>query len=358
MAYTALEKMRKVNRERFGMDAGPFPPYLYSGEDPAAMKPSALRFLHESCEDLLFDPEITALEERTGIPAGTGTEAGQIPHDMEMDLNRLCLERALEKFLDDAGDDDAFIVCYAFARIFGIPLGDLEERDDLSDAVSAFAEGLALYDGPRGTFAHRYLRSLGSHVLFAAAEEDDAEPDEDVRVFPNVDFAAALNARYRFDDKEEQVSWKHIRHLFKELSLEYQISNLNQVRALERYLNELGYSVREKRVAPLTQKEIDTIAPMEHIRWIREHQIMGWHHGDLYETADASDIARFFPGMEEAAARKALREQLRCHKLCMDGDLTDEAIRDHYLKLSRDEQEKDWKPFNSLLKLIAAGGNG
>lgn len=73
---------------------------------------------------------------------------------------------------------------------------------------------------------------------------------------------------------------------------------------------------------------------------------MGWHHGDDYERADVP------PDKDDRTYRKMLREQMRCHKLAMDSDLTHEAILEHYQNLAEDDKGKDWLPFNSLLRLI------
>ena len=81
-------------------------------------------------------------------------------------------------------------------------------------------------------------------------------------------------------------------------------------------------------------------APMEHKRWVVEHRSMGWTAGDLYETV-VSDVPS-----------RVLREQFRMHKLAMDGELTDEAVLKHYEALPKSEQEKDYEPFNSMLRLI------
>ena len=67
MAYTALEKMRRINEKRFGRDVGPMQPGLFDGaEDGFDLKSAALRFLHERCEDLRFDRLIEAEEARPG----------------------------------------------------------------------------------------------------------------------------------------------------------------------------------------------------------------------------------------------------------------------------------------------------
>ncbi len=56
MAYTAIETMRRRNRERFGTDVGPMQPPLYiNRRGRNDLKSAALRFLHSRCEELRFD---------------------------------------------------------------------------------------------------------------------------------------------------------------------------------------------------------------------------------------------------------------------------------------------------------------
>ena len=79
---------------------------------------------------------------------------------------------------------------------------------------------------------------------------------------------------------------------------------------------------------------------------MREQQSMGWRFGDVYERVPVPD------GVNESAWSQMLREQMRCHKLAMDGDLDKEKILLHYEELSDADKGKDWKPFNSMLKLV------
>ena len=92
-------------------------------------------------------------------------------------------------------------------------------------------------------------------------------------------------------------------------------------------------------------------APMEHERWVREHISMAWMSGDLYETAGIPEEMMKCFG-DEKTARKALREQLRMHALAMDGDPTEKEVYDHFDSLPDEEKQKDFEPFNSMLKLI------
>ena len=119
MAYSAIEKMRKKNEQVYGRDVGPVQPALSVGAAAGFdLKSAVLRFLHERCEDLLFDRRIEEEEERTGLYRGVGLAPNQIPYNMQMDINRLCLERELEKFLDSAATQDAYTVFYCFLEIF------------------------------------------------------------------------------------------------------------------------------------------------------------------------------------------------------------------------------------------------
>ena len=170
------------------------------------------------------------------------------------------------------------------------------------------------------------------------------------------DFAVALNARYSYQGGEKTVKTEDLEKEFEELSLEYQLSNINQAKSFARYLDALGCFYTDRpveypMVTAFTQEQIKTFAPMEHERWIREHISMGWTKGDFYETVPLSENETARYGDEEKA-RNALREQLRMHKLAMDGNPTLAKIREHYDDLPEKEKEKDYEPFNSMLKLI------
>ena len=170
------------------------------------------------------------------------------------------------------------------------------------------------------------------------------------------DFAVALNARYSYHGEERNVETEVLEQEFEELSLEYQISNINQAKNFALYLDALGcfYTDRPvdyEMVTSFSREQMEVIAPMEHERWIREQISMGWIKGDLYETVPISDELLHRYG-DETSARKALREQLRMHKLAMDGNPEEEEIFADYAALPLEEREKDYEPFNSMLKLV------
>lgn len=672
MAYTALEKMRKRNREAYGKDTGPAQPQLFGGGlERADFKSAALRFLHERCEELKFDASIEKTENETGELQGRSLKPGQIPYNMEMDLDRLCLEKALERFIDSGVAEDAYDVYYCYLEIFFGHYGKskkmvellsefeyngssllMKHRDHYSHSVYVFALGLAIYetnsvyrrkfrefysldpDGGKeagrraanlflefwgltalfhdigypfelpfeqiisyfevdnrergkgipyiafhdtdaltilgdeakkrfyslykkkfGTItevlAHDIAKKLGGrykiteekmldvltskpaepnefgyfmdHAYFSACRLyreletsvgvsridrihvdalsaiilhnslfkfsvayykdkkkrrdplrmedhplayllmlcdelqcwdrtaygrnsrselhpmavdldfsgnaihavyyfDEAEQDKidefriaykewekggeqgdpprlkafsdmaekeqrftsdiekivdttdiPLHVIPDTkrndrrnkhvflstsnfmhlyDFAVALHGRKKSEDTPVSELEKH----FEALSLEYQLSTLNRAKNFSRYLNAIDCFYTDKpvdyeMVTEFTPEQAAIFAPMEHERWIRDHQAMGWVYGKDYETVPLPDgIESSSPEAKEM--RDKFREQMRCHKLAMDGTVTTESIREHYNALSEEDQDKDWKPFNSLLKLL------
>ena len=671
MAYTALEKMRRLNEAEFGQDVGPMQPVLFPGADKNNdLKSAALRFLHERCEGLRFNTEIEAEEIKNSDYRGTSIKPNQIPYNMQMDIDRLCLERELERFIDSGVAEDAYNVYYCYLEMFFGRYGKskkmvellsefeangssllMKHRDHYSHSVYVFALGLAIYE-TNGNFrrafnayyhldkgtgkkarspkaAHFFLEywgltslfhdigypfelpfeqvmsyfevnkqergknklyiayrdidavtALGSeakahfeklygctfhtvfevlaydiaqklgahygfsegymmnvlemkpiaperfsyfmdHAWFSAArlykelqeiyggdlnkthvdalsailmhnslykfsiafykdksknkprlsmdwhplayllmlcdelqcwdrtaygrnsrtelqpmavdfdfsrnrivakyfydEEEQDKIDEyekkykawkkagkegdaprlkaysdmaedkkrfvrdieaivDTRLIPLTvtcktapanrknkhiylsnsnflhmhDFAVALNARYSHTGHENEISPEQLEQEFEALSLEYKLSNINQVKSFSKYLHVIYCFYTDRPVdfdmlKEFTPEMIDLFAPLEHERWVREHQAMGWHYGTVYESVPAPR------GIDQNVYRKMLREQMRCHKLAMDGELTSKQIHEHYNQLPEPEKDKDWQPFNSMLKLI------
>ncbi|MBQ6520127.1 MAG: hypothetical protein IJI14_15545 [Anaerolineaceae bacterium] len=162
------------------------------------------------------------------------------------------------------------------------------------------------------------------------------------------DFAVALHGRNKPDD----TPTSSLEENFNSLSLEYQLSTIGRARYFSRYLDAINCFYTDKpvdleMVSEFKPHETAVFAPMEHERWIREHQMMGWRYGIDYEMLPLD-----LPEEKEKSERSALREQTRQHKLVMDGKPDRESIYKHYLSLPKKYQDKDWKPFNSLLKLL------
>ena len=155
------------------------------------------------------------------------------------------------------------------------------------------------------------------------------------------DFAVTLHSR----NAPPGTSTEEMEKKFCSQSLEYQLSGINRAKSFARYLNALGCFYTDRpvdfdMVLAFTPADLEIIAPLEHERWVREHQAMGWRSGTEYETLP----------LEGTETRGELREQLRIHKLAMDGEPSSEQIRAHYFSLSERDQDKDWKPLNTMLE--------
>ena len=190
MAYTALEKMRKLNESKYNIDVGPMPPEMYINEkDDHDLVSCVARFIHERCENLNFNRDIEEEEDKTGVYQGTSSFPGQIPYNMQMDINRLCFEREMVRFLMSGSTPDAYDVYYCYLEMF---MGSyskskqmiellseyeangssllIKHRDHYSHSVYVFALGLAIYESNEN-----YRRTFNSFYHFDNAEDNKEE---------------------------------------------------------------------------------------------------------------------------------------------------------------------------------------
>ncbi len=164
MAYRALEKMRDINRDSYGVGSSVRIPDL--AHTARTYGREALLFLRESCENLAFD---TNDSRRASLADSDGRSASPhtIPYNMERDLDRLSFELAVSRFLASGTREDAFDVYYCYCEIFR-PFGSgydsstillqllaeheanassllMKHRDHYSHSVYVFLIGLAIY---------------------------------------------------------------------------------------------------------------------------------------------------------------------------------------------------------------------
>lgn len=207
--YTALDAVRKKNRERYGIDGPVVPESVLDvriknnegkkGEfkfvKVSELEEHALHFIREMCEELRFDKNHSDLEDREG----TSLKKGQIPINMEKDIDRLCLESAIHRFMESGVAEDAFDIYYIFLEMFIgkyskskkmiEKLSEFESnasallmshRDHYSHSVYVFLIGLAIYDSSESyrkkynnmyglegkEAAHHFLKFWGLSSLF------------------------------------------------------------------------------------------------------------------------------------------------------------------------------------------------
>ena len=166
-------------------------------------------------------------------------------------------------------------------------------------------------------------------------------------------FAVVLNERWnsgewkqaRAEGREEQflLNEKNLERFsdsFKGLSLEYQLSNINQAKAFARYMQEINCFYTDRPVdfalvERFSDEELKIIGPLEHQRWLQEHYDMGWTFGE---------------------PERAQRELVRQHK-DMIPDWTGETVpmeeaEKNYKRLNPDEQLKDTEPMECMLAML------
>lgn len=161
MAYTAWEKTRQLNLKNNGIDA-PKQPKLFTENDEYVtnLEKECLAFIREDCEELGFRAELADCTDTEGNSIGKN----QIPYNMERDTDRLCLERAIHKFMQTGVADDAFDIYFCFIELFIGKYGKSKElvemlaefernassllmkhRDHYSHSVYVFILGLAIF---------------------------------------------------------------------------------------------------------------------------------------------------------------------------------------------------------------------
>ncbi len=217
------------------------------------------------------------------------------------------------------------------------------------------APGKPAFDADIASIVDLSLVGLTSSILWEKNERSKKRTYlSDSSFLSLYNFAVALNGRWLLTDGWEQAkaagtsreyldaNMGAFAEAFENLSLEYKLSNINQAKSFDYYLNEIGAFYTDRPVDfPLleefSEKECRIIGPLEHGRWLRDHLEMGWKQGD-------------FTGDE--------RELMRAHRDMIDdsflvkGELTQEACSLHYKMLNKEEQDKDVKPMNAMLDLL------
>ena len=152
------------------------------------LRDAAVRFLRNSCENLRFDKEKEQTEESEGIFLGKSVAVNQIPYNMQMDIERLCLENALKRFLSSGVAQDAFDVYFCYLEMFVGSYGKsrmmiemlsefevngssllMKHRDHYAHSVYVFALGLATYETNE-----KYREAYRAFYNFAEGEERQA----------------------------------------------------------------------------------------------------------------------------------------------------------------------------------------
>lgn len=127
----------------------------------SSLEGAAAAFIRESCEGLRFSPEKTKQEDPANKKyLGTSLKENEIPYNMQMDIDRLCLENAVDRFLKSSKSEDAFDVYFCYLEMF---VGDYEKTRRMIELLSEFeTNGSGLLMKHRDHYSHSvYVFILG-----------------------------------------------------------------------------------------------------------------------------------------------------------------------------------------------------
>lgn len=203
MGYTALEAMHQKNKRDYGIDAPYPPPDLRENKTMRQWERQCITFVRDTCEDL-------RITEEAGEFHGTSLAFGQISHAMQMDVDRLCLENAIHRFMNAGTAEDAFDVYFCYLEMFVRPYGKTKNMVEAAfeanagsplmqhgehdvHSVNVFLLGMALYQSNpvfRNIYlnfyklendtsaAHHFIRAWGWTALFHDTGSPAARPVE------------------------------------------------------------------------------------------------------------------------------------------------------------------------------------
>lgn len=127
--------------------------------DEYSLEGAVLKFIRDYCEKLRFDSK-KANESETKKYTGTSLKENQIPYNMQMDIDRLCFENVLKRFLESGKKEDAFDIYFCYLEMF---IGDYDKTRRMIELLSEFeANGSGLLMKHRDHYSHSvYVFALG-----------------------------------------------------------------------------------------------------------------------------------------------------------------------------------------------------
>ena len=132
-----------------------------------SLEGAALSFIRDCCEELRFNKcKATSLNDDEIDFDGTSLKTNQIPFNMEKDIDRLCFENALDRFLKSGRKEDAFDVYFCYLEMF---VGDYQKTRRMIELLSEYeANGSGLLMKHRDHYSHSvYVFVLGLAIYRA-----------------------------------------------------------------------------------------------------------------------------------------------------------------------------------------------
>ena len=167
---------------------------LYYDSREEDLKTTTLRFIHERCKYLRFDKEKKSIKKYN---------SNYVPYNLEKDVDRLCLENALSRFLKTGTSQDAFDVYVCYTEMFfdsysssrhviemlseyEINGGSLlmKHRDHYSHSVYVFCIGLSFFES-NAIFRKEYKKFYAGKGYFEDIMDKYPSIDEETAVAHN-----------------------------------------------------------------------------------------------------------------------------------------------------------------------------
>lgn len=248
MAYTAWEKVKQLNKKKYGIAFPNQPEDYRKTKSISNIEKSSITFVRSYCENLGFSVERASCTDSDG----NSIQPNLIPYNMEKDNDRLCLERAIHRFMETGTAADAFDIYYCYLEMFVGKYGKskkmiemlaefemnassllLKHRDHYSHSVYVFLLGLAIYvncEQFRDTYkaeygfakedeqtaAYHYLKYWGLSALFHDIGYPFELPFEQVKSYfegsiKGVPFVSYKGVEdYIVLSSEAQAAWKKV----------------------------------------------------------------------------------------------------------------------------------------------------
>lgn len=130
------------------------------GYQQNTLEGAAISFIRNNCEGLRFDKSKATDISMNLDHDGTSVHSGQIPFNMEKDIDRLCLENSIDHFLLSGKKEDAFNVYFCYLEMF---IGNYDKTRRMIELLSEFeANGSGLLMKHRDHYSHSvYVFCLG-----------------------------------------------------------------------------------------------------------------------------------------------------------------------------------------------------
>ena len=262
MGYRAISKMREINNEKYGIPFPCEPQDLRKKKNISNLERECLNFLKDACEDLRFDRQKEDLLDRSGKSIGEN----QIPYNMEMDIDRICLEKAIHRFMLSGTAKDAFDIYFCYIEMFVGTYGAsrkmvemladfennasvllMKHRDHYSHSVYVFLIGLALFQKNKyikeaysnyyhlqneKEAAHHYLKYWGLTALFHDIGYPFEIPFEQVKAYFGNTIKQVPFVAYKGLDEYIKLSAEEIVSFEKLLGRRLEKGDLNEVIAV------------------------------------------------------------------------------------------------------------------------------